>query len=160
MEEAFAAVRRDDAGTLNRLAESGTDLKSLRDRHGASLLHLCARHGRQNLMHWLIEVGLHPSNRANNGASPAHDSAVCGQLLMLKWLIGEKHCLASDCDGKGVSLMHYGAQVNRVDIVQWLVESCGVVVTEVTSSGLTGAHYAAYNGAVNTLKYLVSKDKR
>lgn len=59
------------------------------DSGGATPLHLAARFGRVEAVHWLLSHGDGAEVETNCGALPAHYAAAKGDLTCLKLLIGQ-----------------------------------------------------------------------
>lgn len=63
---------------------------TIRDKAGATALHVAGRHGNLAMVQWLVELGMDLRVKAGNGATAAHDAAATGNLPCLQCLI--YHC--------------------------------------------------------------------
>lgn len=85
---AIKAAKSGDLSTLERLHIDGALSQNIADCLGAGLVHHASRAGRLECLKFLVLQAKLPGNqRANNGATPAHDAAAVGNLAELQWLI-------------------------------------------------------------------------
>lgn len=92
-QQALVAAKGGDVATLERQLEAGTLGPGVADTLGAGLVHHAARGGHLDCVRFLVQRAKLPGNqRAQNGATPAHDAAATGHLAELCWLIRDGGC--------------------------------------------------------------------
>lgn len=87
----FDLCAQGDLTTLEKYLSplSVNEISSIRDEHQATLAHYAARHGHEHILNYLIERKQMKIRELYtvNGATCAHDAAVCDQVEVLDYLL-------------------------------------------------------------------------
>lgn len=87
-QRAILAAKHGDLAALEQLHANSALGWDIADSSGAGLVHHASRAGSLECLKFLVLQAKLPGNqRANNGATPAHDAAAMGNLAELQWLI-------------------------------------------------------------------------
>lgn len=84
---AHVAARRGDVEALNLVLKSDTSLGKVGDVRGATPLHVCAYHGREDGLVSLLDAGAEADQPDFDGATAIHFAAASGHLESLKLLV-------------------------------------------------------------------------
>ncbi|KAH0623898.1 hypothetical protein JD844_007087 [Phrynosoma platyrhinos] len=163
-QRAILAAKEGDLSTLEQLHIHGTLGQNITDSLGAGLVHHASRSGRLECVKFLVLQAKLPGNqRANNGATPAHDAAAMGNLAELQWLIKDggynKQVTFTDLslttqDMEGATALHFAAREGHTAIADRLLLMGAKIVLDYW--GGTPLHDAAENGHLECCQTLIS----
>ena len=97
------------------------------------------------------------ANAINDGTTALQSASHYGHLDIVKYLVEECHCDASEKDVAGRAALHLASIRGHLNIVKYLVEECHCDASEKDDDGRTALSYACYHGHLNIVKYLVEE---
>ena len=92
-----------------------------------------------------------------HGSEFLHSAATKGRLNVVKHLVEECHCDASEKDKDGETALQGASHYGHLDIVKYLVEECHCDASEKDVAGRAALHLASIRGHLNIVKYLVEE---
>ena len=156
-------MKEDSAGnTIFHYAAAGNQLemmkyffsrgKFVRNKYGASPLHIATANGSLNVMKYLIEQHHYNTKDADYRSRTVLQYGA-KHIGIVKYLITEGNCdpMVTDKDGKTV--LHYGAK--HIGTVKYLITECNCNPMVTDKDGKTVLHYGAKH--IGTVKYLITE---
>ena len=134
------------------------ELHSVRNKYGATPLHIAAANGSLDVIKYIIE---HYHSVWNTKHTDSKDRKVlhygAKHIDIVKYLITECNCdpMATDKDGKTV--LHYA--VEHINNVKYLITECNCDPMVTDTDGKTVLHYAVEQNSLNVVEYLVLTGK-
>jgi len=146
---------RGDKSALSKLIKKDRAiLRATDEEYGQSLLHVCAEHGREELVHYLLQekfTGKFDINAVDkNGWTPLHSACKSGHVAIIEALLN-KGAFSRALTNEGASPLHYFVRNDCNDIqlfhstITLLVKKSGNVDVE-NKHGETPLHHAAMRG--------------
>ena len=122
---------------------------------GRSVLHFAAQLGEIHVMEMLAEQGLDVNIGDDEGVTPLHNAAYCGQLESVRTLLrlGGRGSMTKVAGEHGTPL-HQAVAGGHKDIVSLLINE-GCPIDMVDNEGHTSLHFAVVYGHVTTFKEIV-----
>lgn len=150
--------KRGDMNTFKWLFDKGVS-NHVTDRDGCSLLHAAARHGRIDIVEWLIKH--HPideiiNKQDNNGNTPLHYSVQRGHYDLTKILLSN----GSDVNVQNYDFelpIHYAAHGGDENIIELLIEHDATVNVR-NRIDWTPLFYSVQNGNERVVNALVNHE--
>jgi len=123
-------------------------------RDGRGPAHWAARHGRDEVLRYLLSLGMNPNTRTTNGTTMLMFAAfgghvACGEILLENGAAMDSRN-AWDCD-----VGHFAAMGGSVAACKWLA-SLDVKLDRRQRSGHTALHKAADAGMLEACEYLLT----
>lgn len=135
----FDAIRHDPENVPDMILEDGFDDLEAEDRLGNSPLHIAVEQGEREIIIALLEAGVNPDIRNDEGMAPIHVAASMVEPGLLK-VLGENGADIDAKDRNGMTALHYGAGSEKgcVDVLLALGADTSVKDAE----GMTPLHHA------------------
>ncbi|XP_078094878.1 espin isoform X5 [Mustelus asterias] len=131
--------------------------KKDKDSSGATVLHLAAWFGHQDITEWLLKVGgSDPTAATDTGALPVHYAAAKGDLPSLRLLLGHRPNVVNTQMKNGATPLYLASQEGHLEAVQYLVKECGADPHIRANDGMTALHSAAQMGHNTVIVWLMS----
>lgn len=150
--------KRGDMKTFKWLVDKGVSVH-VNDREGCSLLHAAARHGREDIVEWLMKhhpIGEDINKQDNNGNTPLHYAVKGGHHELTKTLL---------TNGSDVNILnydfewpiHYAAHGGDEKLITLLIENDATVNVR-NRIDWTPLFYSVLNGNERVVKVLVNHE--
>ena len=116
-----------------------------------------ARSGDFDSLKALVEQGIHPDIRNEDGSTSLHLAAAHGHSRIVALLLrsGSDPNLQDD---EGFSALHYAVLNNNIKIIRYLVSWGGADVNIRDSLERTPLHLAVLHGQIRTIEFLVDQE--
>jgi ankyrin repeat protein len=151
----FTAIKKDDAGTLQQLAQRGFDLNT-RSAEGEHALYLAIRDEALQVANFLLSQSkVDVEARTSKDESPLMIAAIKGQLDLAKRLIARK----AEVNKPGWTPLHYAASHpgdNSAAMVRLLLEHHAYIDAE-SPNKTTPLMMAAHYGSAGVVKLLLEE---
>jgi hypothetical protein len=151
-EDFFAAIRKDDARTVQSLLARGFDVNT-RDPAGVHGLYLAVREPSPKVASVLIAWSTTQIEvRTPQDESPLMIAALNGQVDLAMQLIGR----GADVNKPGWTPLHYAATRGHLDVLRLLLEHHAYIDAE-SPNGTTPLMMAAFYGTTDAVKLLLEE---
>lgn len=132
-----------------------SNLLAQKDSNGNSILHLAALNGRTELVKWLIDRGMDPTDINKNGDSILHLAALNGRTELVKWLIKEKRIYPDNTNRQGNTALQLAAYGGHTELVKWLITEGKAHSSPKNRNGDSLLHMAAASGQIELVRWLI-----
>ena len=152
------AVGKGHKDIVSLLLNEGCPINVVNSR-GRSVLHFAAQYGKFHMMEMLVEQGLDVNIAIGDdeGWTPLHDAAACGQLESVYTLLGldGRESMTKVAGTRGTPL-HQAVGKGHKDIASLLLNE-GCPINVVNSRGRSVLHFAAQYGKFHMIEMLVEQ---
>ncbi len=136
------------------------EVRQCRDKEGATVLHMIARHGFDGLVEEVLNA--YPSlaevqmrmNQYSDGECPIHTAILNGREAVVQKFYTHDPSAASRKDGKGQLPLHYAARYGSEEMVSLCHINHAGEVDVVDRAGMTPLAWAQYCGNIPAATYL------
>jgi ankyrin repeat protein len=135
------------------LIDRGADIEAM-DCDGYRILHILAKHGREDSARLMLENGAHIDGLDARLASPLLYAALEGHVGVVRLLL-DFGADFTTLDEKGKSALHHAVENGREEVGRMLIEDGADIETK-DSEGFTSLHHAAFQGKDNCVSLLLS----
>ncbi|XP_069104161.1 uncharacterized protein [Argopecten irradians] len=135
------------------LISNKTELLNLTNDDGETALHSAAVGGDINVFDLLINAGLSPTARTNEGRTVLQMAAFFGRTKLVKHIIKSQSDTLMMRDNAMRIALHYAAVDGNINMFTDLLNA-GLQPRAVTTDGVSILHIAAYHGNISLIRYL------
>ena len=123
------------------------------DSSGHNAAHYAAGSSSVELLEFVLQTGIDPMSRTENGSTILLKAAYSGNLDVVQYICTEYPMMIQLADNFGCNLLHYAVSAGNIDVLQYALSSAIDPMGQ-TSDGHTLLHIAAFHGQVHLVKYL------